>query len=439
MSNSTYPGRRIFPIQSDTACLLKWSWSTVNMETGTSSSCHRVSYNKIDPDNFANFHNLPEKVLARQEMLKGHWPGNGCEYCRDVEANGGISDRLMSLERQHGLDKIPPELLENPTSTEVTPIILEIYFNNTCNLSCIYCSSALSSKWNDEIRKFGDIKIQNFQITQHMAQNERYDRMVADLWKYLEENDRYKIIRHYHILGGESLLQKELDQSLDFWANHPNPALTINLITNMMLPHHQFVKKMEKVKELIDQESIFMLELTASLDCWGPEQEYVRYGLDLNTWQTNFEYMLDKSWCNLAVHSCISSLTIKTMPELIHRINQWNLKRPAGQEIEHNFDLTIGRAQRINGMHPANFGAGIFDSDFDAILEAMPADTEKQLTNKKQMIGQAKFIKNSTVDLNAIGILINYLDQLDQRRGTKWPITFPWLNEYRLTNSFLNK
>lgn len=434
MTYQTFPGKKIFPIKSDTACLLKWAWSTVNLENGMSSSCHRVNYNSIDPDNFANFHNLPEKIQARQEMLKGQWPGNGCEYCRDVELAGGTSDRMMTLSRHHGLDKIPPELFVDATATEVTPTILEVYFNNTCNLACVYCSPNLSSKWNEEIRKFGDIKIKKFQIEQHVTHNDRYERMVADLWKYLEENNRYKTIRHYQILGGESLLQKELDQSLDFWAAHPNPSLSINLITNMMIPHHQFIKKIEKVKALVDREAIFMLDLTASLDCWGPEQEYVRYGLDLNTWQQNFEYMLDKSWCNLAVHSCISSLTIKTMPELIQKINQWNLKRPAGQEIDHNFDLTIGRSQRVNGMHPANFGSGVFDADFDAIVAAMPDSTEKQQTNKKQMIGQANFIKNSAVDINAIGVLIDYLDQLDQRRGTKWSTTFPWLKEYQLTN-----
>ena len=339
------------------------------MEKAESSSCHRVKYNPIDPDNFANFHNLPDKIQARKAMLRNKWPGNGCEYCKNVEDAGGLSDRLMTLQRHHGLDKVPPELYKNPVATEVTPIILEVYFNNTCNLSCVYCSPTLSSKWSDEVQRFGEIKIENFNLKTHVTNNDRYDRMVADLWKYLEENDRYKTIRHYQVLGGETLLQKELEESFDFWANHPNPSLTINLITNMMIPHHRFVEKMQRVKELVDSQAIYMLELTASLDCWGPEQEYVRHGLDLNTWRQNFEYMLDKSWCKLSIHSCISSLTIKTLPELIRQINHWDKSKPLDQKIEHSFDLTIGDPQKLNGMHPGTFGSGVFDLEFEQIME----------------------------------------------------------------------
>jgi hypothetical protein len=148
----TYPGHQIFPIKTSTSCLLKWSWSTINMENCMSSSCHRVDYDPIDPDNFENFHNLPAKVQAREAMLRGEWPGRGCEYCQHVENLGGLSDRLMTLERHHGADKIPPELFKNPVATEVTPTVLEVYFNNTCNLSCVYCGPKLSSKWNDELR-----------------------------------------------------------------------------------------------------------------------------------------------------------------------------------------------------------------------------------------------------------------------------------------------
>jgi hypothetical protein len=424
----TYPGHQIFPIKTATGCLLKWAWSTINMEQGTSSSCHRVDSNSIDPNNFKNFHNLPAKIQAREAMLRGEWPGHGCEYCQHVEKFGGISDRLMTLDRHHGADKIPPELIANPTATEVTPIVLEVYFNNTCNLSCLYCEPEISSKLNADLQKFGDIKIENFQQKHFVSQNDRYDRMVAELWDYLEENDRYKTIRHYQILGGESLLQKELNQSLNFWETHPNPSLTINLITNMMLPHRQFVKKMQKIEALVQQHAIYMLELTASLDCWGPQQEYVRYGLDLNTWQQNFEYMLDKSWCKLSVHSCISSLTIKTLPELIQRINHWNKQRPNNQEIEHNYDLTIGNQSKLNGMHPATFGGGVFDAEFEQIIELMPMDTEMQRSNQSQMRGQINFIKNSPRNPEIIAVLKQYLDEMDRRRNTNWKTLFPWLD-----------
>lgn len=424
----TYPGYKIFPIKNDPACLLKWAWSTINMEYGTSSSCHRVQGNRIDPDNFDNFHNLPEKIKARKDMINGQWPGNGCEYCSKVEAAGRISDRQMTLSRHHGLDKIPPELYVNPLATEVTPTILEIYFNNTCNLSCVYCNSAFSSKWNQELLKFGPVKINDFEIPIHVTNNQRYDKMVQDLWNYLETNDRYKILRHYQLLGGESLLQKELDSSITFWKNHPNPALTFNIISNIMIPHELFVEKILKFQELVESECIYQLELTASLDCWGPQQEYVRYGLDLDVWTKNFEYMLNKSWIKLSVHSCMTALTIKTLPELIEKISNWSKSRPDDSPVDHSFDFVIGKEHKLNGLHPILFGPGVFDKDFEKILKVMPENNESQITAKNQMLGLAQYVKNSSKNSQRIATLKLYLDELDRRRSTNWRTVFPWLD-----------
>ena len=82
--------KQIFPIHSDTACLLKWAWSTVYLGQGTSSSCHRTDQAAIPVDDFASFHNLPNKIRAREMMRRGEWPQEGCQYCEKIEAAGGM-------------------------------------------------------------------------------------------------------------------------------------------------------------------------------------------------------------------------------------------------------------------------------------------------------------------------------------------------------------
>jgi hypothetical protein len=425
MSQKTYQGHKIFPVKSNTACLLKWSWSTVNLQRGDTSSCHRTNQDPIDVDNFENFHNIPAKILAREKMQQGEWPGRGCEYCYNIEKHNGISDRIMTLDREHTIDKIPPELLKDHTATHVTPTILEIYFNNTCNLSCVYCFPAISSKINEEVHKYGPIEIGDFRQKLFKPDNKNYEQMVDKLWKYLENQDRYKIIRSFHILGGEPLLQKELDQCLNFWQEHPNPSLTINLITNLMLSHDAFVKKMQKFETLVSTNAIFTVAITASIDGWGPMQQYVRHGIDLDLWQKNFEYLLDKPWVNLSVHSCLASLTIKCLPELLERINSWNNKRLI--PIDYSFDIVIGPRWKNNAMHPAAIGPGVFEQDFQQIIGLMPENTDYQKTSKKQMMGVSDFINKSQRDHEKIQDLKTYLSELDRRRGTDWKIIFPWL------------
>lgn len=428
MTAQTYLGKEIFPIKTQTACILKWSWSTINMQEGFTSSCHRVHDDFIDPNNFKNFHNTPSKIQARKTMAAGEWPGHGCEYCKHVEQAGGTSDRLMSLMQHHTADKVPPELYVDPNAVEVTPTILEIYFDNTCNLSCVYCVPGVSSKINDELSRHGPINIGPIQLTPYNKNQQRYQKMVNDLWAYLEENNRYQVIRHYNILGGEPLLQKELDSSIDFWQQHPNPSLTFNLITNLMLPPKLFQEKMYRFQQLVESNSILTVEITASIDCWGPEQEYVRWGIDLDgTWIKNFEFLLDKPWVRLAIHSCINSLTIKPMPQLLEKINKWNTMRP--DPVDHSFDLVIGSTWNNAGMHPRAFGQGVFDNDMKKILDLMPVTTPRQQAAHAQMQGVAQLISQSQQDPQQIKILQLYLDELDKRRGTTWRTTFPWLDK----------
>ena len=237
--------KRVFPINSDTACLLKWSWSTVFFNSGSTASCHRTQKYAIDPNDFANFHNLPDKILAREKMQAGKWPGNGCEYCRNIESAGGISDRLSNADADW---LVPPELLTDAGATAVTPTTLEVYFKNTCNMACVYCGPHFSSLWEEENRKFGKTFSSGDRFDVKAAQhNPDYDRMVTDFWQYL--GDKYKTIRRYHILGGEPFLMRELDDSIEFWRTHPNPDLTFSVITNLNIPTERFeryIRQFEK-------------------------------------------------------------------------------------------------------------------------------------------------------------------------------------------------
>jgi hypothetical protein len=200
---------KVFPIKSATACVLKWAWSTVYLGQGTTSSCHRVDQHTIDHTRFADFHNQPEKLAAREQMLRGEWPQAGCQYCEKIEAAGGMSDRLYQLSTVQEQDHAPAELALDPTATAVVPTILEVYFNNTCNMACVYCGSHFSSKWAEENRRFGEFRKGRVHFGYSPRTNPHYERMLADFWLYLEAN--YQRIRYFQVLGGEPFYQAEFD------------------------------------------------------------------------------------------------------------------------------------------------------------------------------------------------------------------------------------
>ena len=80
---------------------------------GTSSSCHRTDQAPIPLNNFESFHNLPNKIAARQMMQRGEWPQGGCQYCEKIEAANGMSDRMYQLHANHDLDRTPIELIQD--------------------------------------------------------------------------------------------------------------------------------------------------------------------------------------------------------------------------------------------------------------------------------------------------------------------------------------
>jgi organic radical activating enzyme len=408
---------KYFPIVTKTACQLKWNWSTLRLYTGTTSSCHRVNSDQITVDTFDTFHNTPKKLNDRRLMLDGEWPTGGCEYCRNIEEAGGSSDRLFHLSIPN---MSPPELDNDSNATLVTPRIVEIYFDNACNLSCLYCWDGFSSRIQQENVKYGRFEKNNVVIDNRANKVSNIDALTTKFWQWMETHSID--ISRLNMLGGEPFYQKQFDQCLDFLSTHHNPNLEFNVISNLMVPPDRFVSYINQIRKLIANRRIKRFDLTASIDCFGKEQEYVRHGLDLTQWKKNFEYVVSQKWITLNINQTLSVLTIKTVPELLQYINKLRQDR----EIGHYFSTTVNT---YHFLHPEIFGQGFFDLDFDAILNNMPDTSWQQKEARKYMQGIQKQINSKSVDCEKIQQLVVFLTEIDRRRNLNWKEAFPWLEK----------
>ena len=290
-------------------------------------------------------------------------------------------------------------------------------------MACLYCGSHFSTKWEEENRRFGVFKSGRVDFGHNTASNPNYAQMLADFWRYLADKDRYRHIRYYQILGGEPFFQPEFDTSIEFWENHPNPDLTFNIITNLKVAPKKFREYVDRFGRMVNNGQLLRLQITGSLDAWGPEEEYVRWGLDLAEWEENFTYLLDKPWVVMCVNTAITGLTIKTLPELIERINEWNRFRPQHNPINFSFMSAMTPPEMV----PDIFGAGVFEKDFDRILAVMPTKTASDLSAREHMQGIMRQITAGPRQTDRIADLRVYLTELDRRRGTNWQTVFPWL------------
>jgi organic radical activating enzyme len=408
---------KYFPIKQGVACPQKWTWNTLRLYDGTTSSCHRVKPVELDLDNFKNFHNYQTWLDHRNLMLSGKFPKAGCEYCEKIETAGGISDRLT---HSKSLYLSPPELEIDPTSIYVTPRVLEVFLDNVCNLSCIYCDESNSSRIEQENKKFGYLKNNTTHLISEINKSQNFDLLTDKFFEYLNEN--YHHLRRLHILGGEPFYQKSFDRLMDFIANNKNPELELNIVTNLTPTTAKLEKFVKLSRQLLIDNKIKRIDITASLDCLGKEQEYVRNGLNLELWKTNFDLLAKHKWITLNINSTISALTIGTMPDLIKYINVIKSFR----KVHHTFGYVDGR-QHLNCDI---FGPDFFKDTFTNILQLMPMSTDWEIAQKEYMTGLSHRYANSTVDTENLNNLQVYLDELDRRRNQNWRLIFPCINKY---------
>lgn len=377
------------------------------LKPGVTNSCHRVNTTRIHHHDFDNFHNTDKKLDDRKLMLQGLWPSGGCEYCKNIEEAGGFSDRQFQ-KTIPGL--VPPELDSNLTAVRVTPRILEVYFDNVCNMSCVYCWDGFSSRIEKENNRFGRFEIDGLVIDNRLKPATDFDKLTEAFWHWMESNAHH--LRRLHILGGEPFYQPQLETTLEFLESRSLPNLEFNIVTNLKVPLPKLTAFCDRIKILLAKRQLKRFDITCSIDCWGPEQEYVRYGIDMEEWQRNFDYLASLRWLTLHINQTITGLTIKSMPDLIRYINSKD--RPIG----HYFMACVNRPH----LYPGIFGKGFWDDDFDDILSLMPEGSPKQM-----MRGLQQEFDSHEKDERNIRHLKIYLDEMDRRRNLDWRNTFPWL------------
>ena len=408
-----------FPINTATACQSKWTWSTVYLNQLSTASCHRVNPVPFSLEDFDNFHNIPKKIADRKLMLNGQWPTGGCEYCQQIEQAGGWSDR------QHNLDirgLTPPELETDPTATHVTPRLVEIFAQNTCNLACIYCNGNLSSRIEQENLKYGDFDHRGVKIpvitVPTSAATEYFERWISWLDKNINQLVRL------HLLGGETFLQHDLmTRVLDIIEKNPNPDLQFCVFSNLNVPDKYWNLYIDRIKDLQSRGYIQYFDLTASIDCWGPEQEYVRSGLNLAKFEQRFAWASEQGpWLRLNANQTVTAMTMRTMPELIKKIDQYSQHKHIG----HYFQFYTGPQMF---QHPQTYAYSFWADTFDQIFSAMPQRTMAHQEAIPRMQGLQAQLKQRTqhnyADIESLKI---YLDELDRRRGTNWRELFSYLD-----------
>jgi len=406
--------KKTFPIVNDAACLYKWTWSTLFLNRGTTASCHRGFHWKLNKDTLKDFHNHPGKLGDREKMLEGIWPGNGCEYCRNVEQAGGVSDRIGFANKS--VELLPYELETNPKEINVNPRLLEVYFSNVCNQSCVYCTPGFSSVIEQEVRKYGKSQFNDDYSNFRADDRDNYDEYVKQFWEWMHENSKDLVI--YNTLGGEPMYQKEFEQHLEFFETHDNPNLIWRIFSNLNHEPEKFKEKINRIQKLVEAKKLKRFEITASIDCWGPELEYARYGLNLENCEKNINTVLESWGVVLQIHATLTAVTLPALHKLIDMFcGQWILKNKTA-------NLNWNTVVRPDCFNPYNFGKHLVPY-VDKAIEALNKYKKDYSPEINSLTGIKKQMLATPVSVKAVNDLHGFLDDLDVRRNLDWKKIYP--------------
>jgi organic radical activating enzyme len=284
-------------------------------------------------------------------------------------------------------------------------------------MSCIYCWDGFSSRIQQENITFGDFSNNGVEIKNYSVKHHKHAELTQAFWNWMEKNS--STLSRLHILGGEPFYQAEFETCMKFLETHHNPELEFNIVSNLKISTPNLEKFVERIKNLIVSRRIKRFDLTASIDCWGDEQEYIRYGINMTQWQKNFDYIAGQKWITLNINQTITGLGIKSIPSLITYVNQHRKSRPIG----HYFMSCVNRSQ----LYPGIFGAGFFDKDFERILAEMPNDTWQHKNAREMMLGLQSEFNSHPRNNTELSKLHTFLNEIDRRRNLNWKTTFPWL------------
>ena len=421
---------KLFPLANKgVACQLKWTHSTVYLTDGISASCHKAGFGKYETKgDVLNFHNTSNKLEDRRKMLRGQWPGNGCEHCKHIEAAGGKSDRQIHLKLEN--TTAPPELDTGEEIVEVTPRQVEVYWGNTCNQKCIYCAAHYSSQIHQEEKRFGPFDKEGVRLNYNQFKiNPNIERDTELLFKWFDSNLHkvHKII----VLGGEPFLQKETFRFIEMLERSSYPDLSLVFFSNHNVEHDRFRGWIDRLEKLQMSGRLDKIQIFFSCDALGAEGEYVRTGLDLKLAIKNFEYILHNTKIEQGINSALTVTAVPGMPALVKYINDCSKIKP----IYWSMTKAANRDDTTSPyLYPGIFGSKINDWGLSKAIELFDVNTNGfpdsvKVNHKKFMQGNITEFSKQTSDPKRLKQFKIYLDELDRRRGTDWKKVYPQMFE----------
>ena len=421
-------------------CAAKWYNATIWLGSGMSTSCHHPPAHLVDIDKVTSnprlLHNTDQKKDDRRKMLAGERPA-GCEYCWKIEDMGrdAISDRVYK-------SKIYPiealdEAYRTPVDADVNLRTLEIAFDRTCQFACSYCNPAFSSTWVKDIRNNGPYRNLVSDGRNHFTHTHE----SSQLFKYGETNpyveaffawwdsDLHRTLQELRITGGEPLMSAHTWRLIDWFKTNAGKSTTRLAINSNLGTEVDIARLLEATQGLA-------IDLYTSNEAVGLPAEYIRDGLEWDSWANNVERLLSSgNFRGIHVMCTINALCLTTLDQLLECMLQW--KTEYGRDAL-SFTLNILRFPSFQS--PLVLPDALRTQYRDQLQTWLDNNRdseflhEHELNHLQRLIDYLDVVKTPHSDAFELPKLQNdfreFYSQYDARRSKDFGAAFPELKEW---------
>lgn len=435
-------------------CLAKWTQVTLQLQNGHNHSCHHPRTHKISESeivrNPSALHNTRYKKMCRKEMLEGKRPSE-CDYCWGTEdTSDRFADRIFKSAESWSYP-YKDEIFNSNWREDYNAKYVEVSFSNACNFKCSYCGPAYSTKWMEEINKHGGYPTHdNFNSREWLINEDKLPIPLTDPNPYLDAfwkwwPDLYRDLHTFRITGGEPLLAEDTWKILDYIIEQKNPnrELKFAINSNLGVPDKLIDKLISKIKRIEDEQRVKEFIVFTSVDTWGKDAEYIRYGLEFNRFWNNINKILEQ--CPkiiITFMSTYNALSIFKYDKLISEI--YKLKDVYGDKNRYWNSATFldtsylryPQHQTIKVL-PQEFASRILDQSKLISYYGTPSFDTKEIGYSDIEIQKIKRLydwmispENEVEKLRHQYDFYQFFSEHDKRRGTDFCKTFPELEEF---------
>ena len=382
-------------------------------------------------------------MVERSDLLSGVQT-DVCDYCWRIENLNSECNSELTSDRiyKSAADWAAPhrdEILKSGLGETYIPPYVEVSFENTCSLRCIYCSPEYSSRWVEDVKSNGPYK-QVYGDMHSLEQLKAIDKLpyskdehnpyVEAFWKWWP--DLYPKLNTFRITGGEPLLSKHTFEILDWIDQHPRNDLVLSINTNLCVPEKIMDKFIDKIKSI--QDKVKTVIVFTSLESTGKQAEYIRDGLNYAQLLSNVNRLLSETKSNKVIVGFMTTITNLSVTTIIPFLRQLFLLKSNFSKFDNNrVQYLLNYLRYPTFLDIRNLPPNVKEktkNDLNAFKSAVMENNELYYTEDFNQIDRlVAYMMSEDIVEHEHENFNMFIKQYDERRGLNFLDTFPELAE----------